>query len=196
AATGIITTVAGSSPYDVIRGLAPGSGSGGFSGDGGPATRALLDSPRYVVVDAAGNLYIGDRNNDRVRKVDAVTGIITTVVGTGKRGFAGDGGPATAAQIALPEGVVVDGAGNLYVSDFLNARVRKVDSGGIITTVAGGGKDAVTDGAMATAVALQAARDITLDGAGNLLIADGGLNRIFKVSPGGKVSIVVGTGTA
>ena len=183
AATGIITTVAGTSRYDAIRGLFP-PAIGGFGGDGGPATQALFNRPQHVGVDAAGNLYIGDLANNRVRKVDT-QGIITTVVGTGTQGFAGDGGPATAAQIARPQSVVVDGAGNLYVSDNFNSRVRKVDTKGIITTVAGGGKDAVTDGAAATAVALNVPGELAVDGAGNLFIGDGGLNQIFKVSPAG-----------
>jgi sugar lactone lactonase YvrE len=195
AATGLITTVAGSGSSDAIRGLTPSFDSGGFGGDGGPAVRALLHGSQHVGVDAVGNLYIGEYLNHRVRKVDT-QGIITTVVGTGKEGFAGDGGPATAAQIAGPQSVVADRAGNLYVSDNRNHRVRKVDSSGIITTVAGGGKDAVTDGAAATAVALNRPKELAVDGAGNLFIGDGALNRIFKVSPSGKISIVAGTGTA
>jgi hypothetical protein len=199
AISGIITTVAGSGSLDLIRGLEPnvsvGSGNGGFGGDGGPATRALLNATQHVAVDVAGNLYIADLANNRVRKVDT-QGIITTVVGTGQKGFAGDGGPATAAQIVRPQSIAVDRASNLYIADNGNQRVRKVDSSGIITTVAGGGKDAVTDGAAATTVALNRARELAVDGAGNLFIADGGLNRILKVSPSGRISIVAGTGTA
>jgi sugar lactone lactonase YvrE len=196
AATGIITTVAGSGPFDAIRGLTPFGSNGGFGGDGGPATKALLNTPQHVAVDAVGNLYIGDLFNRRVRKVDAVTGIITTVAGNGTRGFSGDGGPATAAELNNPQSVVLDAVGNLYIGDPANGRVRKVDPKGILTTVAGGGTGAVTDGAVATAVALGRPRELAVDGAGNLFIADGGLNRIFKVSPAGTISVVAGTGTA
>jgi sugar lactone lactonase YvrE len=194
AATGLITTVAGSGPFDAIRGLVPLGSNGGFSGDGGPATQALFNGSQHVAADAAGNLYIGDLFNRRVRKVDT-QGIITTVAGNGTQGFAGDGGPATAAELNNPQSVVLDAAGNLYIADPANGRVRKVDPNGILTTVAGGGTGAVTDGAAATAVPLGRPRELAVDGAGNLFIADGGLNRIFKVSPGGKISIVAGTGT-
>jgi NHL repeat-containing protein len=194
-ATGIITTVAGSGPYDAIRGLVPPFG-GDFGGDGGPATQASLSQPQHVAVDAAGNLLISDKANRRIRRVDAMTGLITTVAGNGQPGSAGDGGPATAAQIGTPRGVAADGAGNLYVADNRNQLVRKVDGNGIITTIAGGGSDAVTDGAAATDVALNQPWELAVDQAGNLFIADAGLNQILKVSPAGTLRIVAGTGTA
>jgi uncharacterized protein (TIGR03437 family) len=112
----IITPVAGSGPSD---------GIGGFSGDGGPATSAQLDSPEGVAVDAAGNLYIADRANHRIRKVDT-NGIITTVAGDAERGFSGDGGPATSASLSDPRAVAVDAAGNLFIADTNNNRIRKV----------------------------------------------------------------------
>jgi sugar lactone lactonase YvrE len=196
AISGIITTVAGSGSYDAIRGLVPPLGSGDFSGDGGPATQALLNQPQHAAVDAAGNLLIADRTNRRIRRVDATTGLITTVAGNGRQGSAGDGGPATEAQIGVPRGVAADGAGNLYIADNHNELVRKVDSSGIITTVAGGGSGAVTDGAAATDVALNSPRELAVDRAGNLFIADAGLNQIFKVNPDGTLHIVAGTGTA
>src|SRR5712692_494673 len=122
-----------------------GTGSPGYAGDNGPATQALLNGPSGLALDAVGNLYIADVYNSRVRKVDAVTGIITTVAGTGKPGFSGDNGKATAAQLKLLVGVVVDGAGNLFIADFYNHRVRKVTPDGIISTYAGSGPvDAVT----------------------------------------------------
>jgi hypothetical protein len=196
AVTGIITTIAGSSPFEILRGLFPGNlGTGGYGGDGGPANRALFNLPQHLALDAAGNLYISDLLNHRVRKIDP-NGIITTVVGTGQEGFSGDGGPATQAQLAGPQAVAVDRAGNLYVSDNRNQRVRKVDPNGIITTVAGGGKDAVKDGAQATAVALGRPRTLAVDKEGNLFIGDGALNRLLKMSPAGILSIVAGTGTA
>jgi len=124
AATGIITTVASA------------SGDGGFSGDGGPATKAMFFNPGGIAVDAKGNLYIVDQSNKRVRKVDAATGIVTTYAGNGEEGYDGDGGQATAAQLTNPEGVSVDAKGNLYINT--SARVRCVDAAsGVITSVAG-----------------------------------------------------------
>ena len=120
--TGTITTIAG-------------SGESGFGGDGGPATEAQLRRPDGVAVDGAGNLYIADGRNNRIRKVDS-TGTIITIAGTGESGFGGDGGPATEAQLRRPDGVAVDGAGSLYIADSRNNRIRKVDSAGTITTIA------------------------------------------------------------
>ena len=124
----VITTVAG-------------TGERGFGGDGGPATAALLAGPVDVALDGAGNLFIADGPNHRVRRVDAATGVITTVAGTGEGGFGGDGGPATAAQLGFPSDVALDGAGNLFIAS--GGRVRRVDAAtGIITTVAGTGERA------------------------------------------------------
>src|SRR5215210_1531556 len=116
-----------------------GNGQDRFSGDGGPAIRAALSAPQDQAVDAAGNLYIADGDNFRVRKVSP-DGTITTVAGTGQEGLSGDGGPAVKAKLTFPNGVAVDAAGNLFITDGSNGRVRKVDASGIITTVAGGGK--------------------------------------------------------
>ena len=116
-----------------------GIGRWGFSGDGGPAAQAHLSTPSDVAVDAAGNLYLADEGNHRIRRVDS-SGIITTIAGTGVRGFAGDGGPAVAAQLDHPRGVAVDATGNLYIADHDNHRIRKVDPSGTITTVAGTGE--------------------------------------------------------
>jgi sugar lactone lactonase YvrE len=112
---------------------------GGFGGDGGPANEALLQDPQGLAIDVQGNLYIADSGNSRIREVSAVTGIITTVAGNGIPGFAGDGGPATSAELEYPVGVAVDGSGNLYIADTGNNVVRKVSSSGIITTIAGTG---------------------------------------------------------
>ena len=110
----------------------------GFSGDGGLATEALLNTPTGVYVDASGNIFVTDTKNDLVRKVDAITQIINTVAGNGTPGFSGDGGPATQAQLNYPEGVWVDSAGNMFIVDTNNCRIRMVDSTtDIITTVAG-----------------------------------------------------------
>jgi uncharacterized protein (TIGR03437 family) len=165
-----------------------GSGETGFSGDGGPATRAQLNGPWSVAVDSAGSLYIAD--GTRIRKVSG--GIITTVAGNGIAGFSGDGGPATQAMISNPQGMAVDGAGNLYFSDRSNLRVRKV-SGGLITTVAGngalepqhGGQGLFSgDGGPAVAAGLGDPDGIAVDPAGNIYIADAGSNRVREVSNG------------
>ena len=115
-------------------------GEDGFGGDGGPAIQAQLSSPTGVTVDSSGNLYLADRDNHRIRKVDS-TGTMTTVAGMGEHGFDGDSGPATQAQLAYPTGMAVDSSGNLYIADRDNHRIRKVDSRGMITTVAGMGED-------------------------------------------------------
>ena len=111
ATTGVITTVAGNGGY-------------GYSGDGGPATSASLSGTNGVAVDGSGNLFIADTGNNRVRKVSADTGVITTVAGNGSYGFGGDGGPATSASLSGANGVAVDGSGNIYIADFVNARIR------------------------------------------------------------------------
>src|SRR5664280_1620355 len=120
---GIITTVAG-------------NGTQGYSGDNGPATSAQLSDPYGLAVDAAGNLYISDNQNQRVRKVS--NGVITTVAGNGTQGYSGDNGPGASAQLYDPGGLAVDTDGNLYIADMANNRARKL-SNGMITTVVGGG---------------------------------------------------------
>ena len=178
---GVITTIAG-------------TGETGFSGDGGPATEARLDRPYGVAVDGAGNLFIADWYNDRIRKVDSV-GVITTVAGTDNRGFSGDGGPATEARLDRPSGVAVDGAGNLFIADWYNRRIRKVDSAGVITTVAGTGTHRFSgDGGPATAARLSSPSGVAVDGAGNLFIADLGDRRIRKVDTAGVITTIAGTG--
>jgi sugar lactone lactonase YvrE len=174
---GIITTVAGSGPTGITKGLS--------TGDGGLATEARLNGPHNLALDRAGNLYFsehgdffGTNRGYRVRKVDA-NGIISTVAGSDRKGFAGDGGPATQARLHTPTGVAVDSAGNLFIADYGNNRVRKVDASGIISTVAGGGTKDYVDGALATAVRLPFMSGLAVDAAGNLLIVDS--ERIFKV---------------
>ena len=178
---GTITTIAG-------------TGEQGFSGDGGPATQAQLDHPRAVAVDGEGNLYIADRNNNRIRRVDS-TGTITTIAGTGERRFGGDGGPAIRAQLDAPSGVAVDGAGNLYIADASNHRIRKVDSIGTITTIAGTGEQGFGgNGGSASQAHLFFPTGVAVDGEGNLYIADVGNHRIRKVDSTGTITTIAGTG--
>jgi len=175
---------------------AVGTGTAGYSGDGGPATAARINSPRDVFMDGAGNLYIADYFNHRVRKVDA-SGIITTVAGTGVAGFSGNGGPATAARLNSPATMAVDAAGNLYIADQFNHRIRKVDAGGIITTFAGTGVAGfLGDGGPATSARLNFPNQIEFDGAGNVYISDQVNDRIRKVDAGGIITTFAGTGVA
>jgi sugar lactone lactonase YvrE len=142
----------------------------------------------------SGNLYIADSGNHRVRRVDA-SGTITTVAGTGVRGYSGDGGPATAARLRRPGAVAVDGSGRLYIADFGNNRVRRVDLSGRITTVAGNGKRGFSgDGGKATHAKLNAPSGLAIDHSGNVYIADSGNNRVRKVNRAGKINTVAGTG--
>jgi hypothetical protein len=146
-------------PHGTITTVA-GTGKEGFSGDGGPATKAQLNVPIAVAVDREGNLYITDESNYRIRKVDK-EGIITTFAGTGEGGYSGDGGPATSAKLIDPGGLAFDAKGNLYVADYKS--VRKIDRSGTITTVAGTGQAGYSgDGGPATEAKLTA-YDITLD---------------------------------
>ncbi len=166
----------------------------GSSGDGGAATSAQLNSPRGVAVDDAGNLYIADFNNHRIRRVTP-GGIITTVAGNGIGGYSGDGGAATSAQLWSPHGVAADDAGNLYIADFSNQRIRRVTPGGIITTVAGNGIVGYSgDGGAATSAALRYPYGVAVDAAGNLYVADTGNQRIRRVTPGGIITTVAGNG--
>jgi len=138
-----------------------------------------------IAFDAAGNFYIADSGNHRVRRVRSTTGVITTVAGTGTRGFSGDGGLATAAEFAFPSGVALDAAGNLYISDRSNARVRKVDAAtGIVTTIVGGGQSGFSgDGGPALGASLRSPNTIALDASGTLYIADASNHRIRVVVP-------------
>ena len=176
-AGGTITTIAG-------------TGNQGFSGDGGPATSAELDSPTGVAVDRQGNVYIVDRDNNRVRKVGP-GGTITTFAGGGSS--LGDGGPATSAQLNYPYAVAVDGQRNVYIAD--GRRVRKVSASGTITTFAGGGSS-LGDGGPATSARLRNATGVAVDGQRNIYIADGQDYRVRKVSRSGTITTFAGTGKA
>jgi uncharacterized repeat protein (TIGR01451 family) len=189
-AAGIITTVAGAGPY-------------GYSGDGGPATSAQLYLPYAVAVDASGDVYIADSHNDRIRKVSAA-GIITTAAGNGSCCYAGDGGPATSAQLWSPSGVAVDTSGDLYIADAGNNRVRKISAAGVIRTVAGNGTCpnagfAVEcysgDGGAATSAQFSDPSGVAVDASGDLYITDTYNNRVRRVSAAGTITTVAGNGS-
>jgi len=174
-----------------------GTGSSGFSGDGGPATSAELYLPIGVTVDSYGNLYIADFFNNRVRKVIRSTGKIITIAGNGTSGYSGDGGPATSAELNSPTGVTVDNLGNVYIADFYENRVRKVNAAGIISTFAGNGTAGFSgDGGPATSAELNSPSVVALDGSGNVYIADTHNNRIRIVNSAGTINTFAGNGTA
>jgi sugar lactone lactonase YvrE len=195
--TGIITTVVGTGYY---TGQLDGEGGDPLDdlGDGGPATNASLNSPMGVDFDSNGNLLIADSFNNRIRKVDKTTSIITTVAGTGIRGYSGDNGPATSAKLYYPWKITCDSSGNIFIADTVNRRIRKVDATtGIITTVAGGGNPPypdIGDGGPATDARLYP-YDILVDFAGNLFITDSSNNRLRKVDAStGIITTVAGNG--
>ncbi|MBA3489562.1 MAG: hypothetical protein H0T78_08460, partial [Longispora sp.] len=165
--SGIITTIAG-------------TGQPGFSGDNGLATAAQLRSPSGIAVDAGDNVLIADTHNNRVRKIDAHSGIITTIAGADQQGFAGDGGPATAAHLMLPAGIAVDANGNVLIADTGNDRIRRIDAhSGIITTIAGADQQGFAgDGGPATAAQLNWPRDIAVSVQGTVLVVDTRNHRI------------------
>jgi len=177
---------------------AVGNGTAGVGGDYGPPFAAELNFPCGVAVDFAGNLYIADSYNNRIRKLS--NGVLTTVAGSGTAGFSGDNGPATFAELNAPSAVAVDAAGNLYIADTLNQRIRKVTNG-VITTVAGSGLAGVNaagyggDNGQATSARLANPVGVAIDASGNLYIADAGNHRIRRVS-GGEITTVAGNGAA
>ncbi|MFP5041021.1 T9SS type A sorting domain-containing protein [Parasediminibacterium sp. JCM 36343] len=169
-----------------------GVSSFGFSGDGGPAIKAQLFGISSIAFDAYGNMYFSDGGNYRIRKVD-ITGIISTVVGTGISGFSGDGGSATVAELNSPKGIAIDRTGNLYIVD--GNRVRKVSTNGIITSIAGNGQNGFAgDGGLATKAILCLPNSIAIDASNNLYIVDGCNNRVRKISANGIISTVAGNG--
>ena len=179
---GIITTVAG-------------NGDNQYYGDGGPATNASLNRPSGVAVDAWGNVFIADGGNQRIRKVDT-HGIISTVAGNGVSGFSGDGSAATNASLFNPNGVALDAHGNFFIVDTANQRIRKVDTNGIIITVAGsGGYGYYGDGGAATNASFSDPEGVTVDAIGNLFIAETYNQVIRKVGTNGIITTVAGNGT-
>jgi len=177
---GNITTVAG-------------NGTAGYSGDGGPAASAQLNQPIGVALDDAGCLYITDQLNHRIRKVSAA-GTITTLAGNGKSGYSGDGGPAIDAKIYGPSGIATDSAGNVYFADTFNNRVRKITAKGIITTIAGDGKEGSGgDGVMATNAQLYGPWGVAVDGKEGVYFADRWNNVVRMVNPQGIITTVAGS---
>ncbi len=160
-----------------------GNGTAGYNGDSRSAVSAEMTGPGQPAIDSAGNLYIPDSGNHRIRKV-APSGIMTTVAGTGAAGLSGDGGQAVSAQLNGPRGVAIDAAGNLFIADTGNNCIRKITPGGQITTVAGGG-----------AVSLAAPRGVLAGFDQNLYIADTGNHRILALTPDGNLTTIAGTGT-
>ena len=167
--SGIITTYAG-------------NGVQGFSGDGGLATQAEMNNPTAAAVDIAGNLYVTDQFNQRIRMIDAISGTITTVAGNGDNAFGGDGGPATSASLNYPGGIVLDSSGALFIVDTVNQRIRKV-SGGVITTVAGTGVTGYTgDGGVPLQAEFNGPFSDNAGQRGNLYVGDVSNNRVRKIT--------------
>jgi sugar lactone lactonase YvrE len=158
-----------------------GTGVPGYSGDGGPALAAQFDGPRGLAGDSAGNLYVADDNNHRIRRIEP-SGVVTTLAGTGAADSSGDGGPAGAAQLNHPRGVAVDGRGNVFIADSMSHRIRMVDPAGVISTVAGCGRQGFGgDGGPATVARLFEPRGVAVNAAGHLFVADTYNDRIRRV---------------
>ncbi|MBB5345314.1 NHL domain-containing protein [Tunturibacter empetritectus] len=182
--TGLITTIAGSTP--------------GYSGDGAPALSAQLNLPTALAIDASGNLYLADTANHRIRRIDATTGLITTIAGTGTQGYTGDGALALSAAIDSPTGIAIDASNNLYLADTHNHRIRKITSStGLITTIAGTGLPGFSgDTAPASAATLALPHGLTVDAVGNLYLSDTANHRIRRIdATTGLITTVVGDGT-
>jgi len=162
-------------------------------GVGAPASQGIAIG--HPVEGSDGNIYFADGSVNRIFRIDAATGILRLVAGTGKHGFSGDGGPAVDATFADPRSVVIDPSGALIIADRANRRVRRIDSEGVVTTIAGNGQEGATgDGGPATQAAIGQPVSLALDASGNLFVASG-LNRVRRVDPGGRITTVAGTGT-
>jgi uncharacterized protein (TIGR03437 family) len=171
-----------------------GNGTAGFGGDGSAATKAQLNFPTGVAVDSSGNIYIADALNRRIRKVSGTT--ISTIAGNGVLSYSGDGGPPTAAQLNTPQAVAVDSSGNYYIADTFNNVVRKVNTAGVIATIAGNGTaGSGGDGGAATSAQFNGPQGIAVDSSGNIYVSDTQNARVRKIS-GGTISTVAGNGTA
>jgi streptogramin lyase len=184
-ASGVITTVVGE------------GGKNGDDGDGGPARAAHIDGPKGIVFDANWNLLIADSGNDRIRKVDHASGIITTIAGTGETGVNGNGGPATAAQLSEPRTLAMAPDGSVYFTEPKENIVRKIDPTGILTLFAGTGKAGFSgDGGPASKAQLNFNRGVNVDGAGTVWIADSLNQRLRKVDANGIITTAAGNGKA
>ncbi len=173
-----------------------GTGTPGFSGDSGLAVNAELNYPEYVAVDSKNNVYISEGTNHRIRKVDTM-GIITTFAGNGTPGFSGDSGLAISASLFAPWGINFDRNGNLFIADHANSRIRKIDTLGVITTVAGSITSGFSgDSGLAINAKLKLPSAVVIDSIGNLYIADWGNNRIRKVDTSGIITTIAGNGLA
>jgi trimeric autotransporter adhesin len=171
----------------------PFAGTARSLGDGGPASSSLLRTPLGVSVDAAGNVYIADSGNARIRKI-GVEGVITTIAG-GSAGFSGDKGPAAIAQLSFPAKAAVAPNGDIYIADTANGRIRRIGANGIITTVAGTGQAGFNgDSDNATSAQLSSPRDLAVDVSGNVYIADSNNSRVRRLSPGGQITTIAGSG--
>ena len=173
------------------------AGNGGSaSGDGGPASSAGVGGPIGLYLDPAGNMLISDANSGQIRKVSPA-GIISTIAGTGTPGFSGDGGPALLAQLNTPCQMTEDPAGNLYICDYANHRIRKIDTAGIITTFAGNGTPGSSgDGGPATLASLTTPFGIVVDSSGNVIYSGFGENEIRQISPAGIITGIAGNGVS
>jgi trimeric autotransporter adhesin len=180
---GIISTIAG-------------NGMGGYAGDNASATLARLNGPVDVKLDASNNIFIADLQNNRVRKIDASSGIITTIAGTGIAGYFGEGVSATTAKLWAPEAICLDKSGNLFIADAFNYRIRKVTPSGIISTFAGNGTGGYSgEGTRADTSKIGFIPGICADTAGNIFIADNSNGRVFKINSLGIMTTIAGNGT-
>jgi len=178
---GAVTTIAG-------------DGTMGATGDGGPATSAYLPGPAAVARDGAGNLYVADAKAHRVRRIDARSGLISTVAGNGRRGFSGEGGPAVDASLAEPKGVAFDGEGRLLIADTLNHRVRRIAADGTISTVAGRGDEGLAvDGSPALKARLGRPVAIAVDADGGIIVLQSILGAMHRIDAGGTLHTIVGS---
>jgi N-acetylneuraminic acid mutarotase len=180
--SGLISVIAGTPDYS------------GYNGDGIAATSSFLQCPYGIAFDSSDNLYIADTCNQRIRKVDHASGLISTVAGSGSQGFSGDGAQATSADLNYPYDVAVDGSKNLFIADYDNQRIRRVDAtAGVITTIAGGGSDTSSNGIAATSAQLSCPEGVALDPAGDVFLSDECTETVRKVDSSGNISTIAGT---
>ncbi|MBL8513021.1 MAG: hypothetical protein JNJ55_03445, partial [Betaproteobacteria bacterium] len=197
---GILVAILHAAGHQAFAQVISTAAGGGAGADGGAAVSASLNAPHGVALDSAGNIYIADTANHRIRRVDSASGVISTVAGTGVAGFNGDGIAATSAQINLPVGIAVNATGDVFFSEFGGQRIRKIaQATGFVSTVAGtgGAGNFNGDAIAATTATLGAPRGIALDAAGNLYFASRDHHRVRKIDAGsGLISTVAGTGTS